>query len=89
VRAVKQLDEGIDDTFLSSVREEVSFALIDFRTNWMEKSRASGMKTLQSIRRYGQYHRPIALPIVFWLNTGSYISPGSLRRPSDDLGSKF
>jgi hypothetical protein len=29
VRGVKQLDNGIDDTFVSSVREEVSFALID------------------------------------------------------------
>ena len=27
----RQLDEGIDDTFVSSVRDEVSFALIDFR----------------------------------------------------------
>jgi hypothetical protein len=25
------LDEGIDNTFVSSVREEVSFALIDFQ----------------------------------------------------------
>jgi hypothetical protein len=31
VRGVKQLDNGIDDTFVSSVREEVSFALIDFQ----------------------------------------------------------
>ena len=31
VKGVKQLDNGIDDTFVSSVREEVSFALIDFR----------------------------------------------------------
>jgi len=38
VRAVKQLDDGIDDTFVSSVREEVSFPLIDFTTSWMEKS---------------------------------------------------
>jgi hypothetical protein len=29
MRGVKQLDEGIGDTFVSSVREEVSFALID------------------------------------------------------------
>src|SRR5208282_6355788 len=27
-----------------------------------------GMKPLRSIRKYGQYHRPIALPILFWLN---------------------
>jgi hypothetical protein len=31
VRGVKQLDNGIDDTFVSSVREEVSFVLIDFQ----------------------------------------------------------
>ena len=55
----------------------------------MEKSRASGMQILQSVRKHGQYHRPIARPIVFWLNGSSYMSPGSLRRPSDDLGSKF
>ena len=31
VRGVKQLDHGIDDTFVSSRRKEVSFALIDFQ----------------------------------------------------------
>jgi len=31
LRGVKQLDDGIDDTFVSGVREEVSFALIDFQ----------------------------------------------------------
>ena len=31
VKGGKQLDNGIDDTFVSSVREEVSFALIDFQ----------------------------------------------------------
>jgi hypothetical protein len=30
VRGIKQLDHRIDDTFILSVREEVSFALIDF-----------------------------------------------------------
>jgi hypothetical protein len=46
---VKQLDNGIDDTFVSSVREEVSFALIDFQDQLDgEKPYASGMKTLQS-----------------------------------------
>jgi hypothetical protein len=39
VRGVKQLDYSIDDTFVSSVLEEVSFALIDFQASWMEKSR--------------------------------------------------
>src|ERR1700722_14282032 len=27
------------------------------------------MNTLQSIRKYGRYHRPIARPIFFWLNS--------------------
>ena len=39
MRGVKQLDHGIGDTFVSSVLEEVSFALIDFQASWMEKSR--------------------------------------------------
>jgi hypothetical protein len=26
------------------------------------------MSTRQSIRKYGQYHRPIARPVLFWLN---------------------
>jgi hypothetical protein len=55
----------------------------------MEKSRLpQAMKTLQSMRKYGQYHRPIARPILFWLNGHSYMSP-SLCHPSDDFGSKF
>jgi len=33
---------------------------------------ASGVKPLQSIRKYGQYHRPIARPILFWLNGDSF-----------------
>jgi hypothetical protein len=50
VREVKQLDDGIGDTFVSSVLENVSFAWIDFQASWMEKSRnASGMNTRQSI----------------------------------------
>jgi hypothetical protein len=39
MRGVKQLDYGIGDTFVSSVLESVSFALIDFQASWMEKSR--------------------------------------------------
>jgi hypothetical protein len=39
VRGVKQLDQSIDDTFVSDAREEVFFALIDFETVWMERSR--------------------------------------------------
>jgi hypothetical protein len=37
----------------------------------------------------GQYHRPIAWPIWFWLNGESFMPPGGLCHPSDDLGSKF
>jgi hypothetical protein len=44
---------------------------------------------LQLIRKYGQYHRPIARPIFFWLNGGSFMSPGGLCHPSDDFESKF
>jgi hypothetical protein len=39
MRVVKQLDHGIGDTFVSSVLEGVSFALIDFQASRMEKSR--------------------------------------------------
>ena len=31
-------------------------------------SGTSVVKTLQSIRKYGQYHRPIARPILLWPN---------------------
>ena len=44
----------------------------------MLKPHASGMKTLQSIRKYGQYHRPIARPILFRLNGDSFMPPGGL-----------
>ena len=84
------MDNGIDDTFVSSVREEVSFASIDFQ-DWLdrEKPRAAGMKILQWIRKYGQYHRPIARPILFWLNGDSFMSPGGLSHPSEYFGSKL
>src|SRR5208282_3347811 len=32
------------------------------------------MKTLQSIRKYGQYYRPIAPRTLFWPNSGSNMS---------------
>jgi hypothetical protein len=41
-----------------------------------------GTQALQSIRKYGQYHRPIARPILFWLNGASGLSPAGLRQPS-------
>jgi len=31
---------------------------------------------LQSTPKYGQYHRPIARPILFWLDGDSFMSPG-------------
>ncbi len=37
---------------------------------------ASGMKALTSIRKYGRYQRPIARPILFWLNGDRFMSPG-------------
>jgi hypothetical protein len=40
----------------------------------MEKPYALGVKTLQSIRKYWQYHRPIARLILFWLNDDSFMS---------------
>jgi hypothetical protein len=81
------LDYGIGDTFVSSVLEEVSFALIDFQASRMvEKPYASGMNTRQSIRKYGQYHRPIARSILFWLNGDSLRLADGLYRLSDDFG---
>jgi len=89
VRGGKQLDKGIDDTFVSSVRQEFSSPRLIFRTSWMGKAVRLGLKALRSIRKYGQYHRPIARPILFWLNGGSFMLPGGLCRPSDDFGSEF
>jgi hypothetical protein len=41
----KQLDKGIDDTFVSIVRVEVSFSLIDFHYRLDgEKQYVTGMK---------------------------------------------
>jgi hypothetical protein len=69
MKGVKQLDDGIDDTLVSSVREGISFTLINFQDQLdEEKPYASGMETLQSIRKYRRYHRPIARIIIFWLN---------------------
>jgi len=83
------LDDGIDDTLVSSVEEEVSFALIDFQYQQHAESRMPQIKTLKSIRKYRQYHRPIARPSLFWLNGGSLMSPGGLCHPSDYCGSKL
>jgi hypothetical protein len=46
-----------------------------------------GTKTLQSIRKYGQYHCPIARPILFWLNGDTCMSSADLCHPSEDFGS--
>jgi hypothetical protein len=64
--------------------------LIDFQ-DWLdgEEPHVSGIKTLQSIREYGQYHRPIARPGLFWLNGDSSMPPGGLCHLSDDFGSNF
>jgi enoyl-CoA hydratase/carnithine racemase len=50
-----------------------------------EKSNTSGIDTLQSIRKYGQYHRPIARPILLWLNGSSTISPRGSCQRSDNF----
>jgi len=39
------LDYGIGDTFVSSVLEQASFALIDFQASSMEKSRMPQART--------------------------------------------
>ncbi len=63
--------------FVSSVQEEVSFALIDFRistfrTNWIEKSGVpQPMNITESIRKCRRHHRPMARPRLFWLNRDS------------------
>ena len=50
----------------------------------MKKSRYLRQKTLQSIRKYGQYHRPIARPILFWLNGDSRISSRGISKIGSD-----
>jgi hypothetical protein len=86
---VKQLDNGIDDTFASSLRDEVSVTLIEFKDSLDgEKPRASGMMARRSIRKDERYHRPIAGPILFWLNSDSLKPPGGMCQPSDDFRSK-
>jgi hypothetical protein len=56
----------------------------------MEKSRMpQASRHCSRYEKYGQYHRPIARPILFWLNGDSFMPPGGLCHPSDDFGSKF
>ena len=77
VRGVRQLDHGIDHSFIGFLRLSV------FRASRMEKSRISrGVEALQSIRKYGRYHRLIARPILFRLNGGGYMSPRDVCPPS-------
>jgi hypothetical protein len=90
VRGAKQLDNGIDDTFVSSVREAVSFRFdrLSGLAGWRQAVCLRHEDT-QSIRKYGQYHRPIARPILFWLNGDSFTLAGGLCDPSEDFESKF
>ena len=46
------------------------------------------MKALRSIRKGGRYHRPIARPILFWLNDQGGKSHGNYERlpPDVELG---
>jgi hypothetical protein len=37
----------------------------------------------------GQYHRPIARPILFWLNGDSFFAAGWFVSPQRRFGSKF
>jgi len=39
--------------------------------------------------QYGQYHGPIARPVLFWLNDDSLCRRVGLCHSSDDFGSKF
>jgi len=41
------------------------------------------MKSLQPAGKYGQYHRPIARAILFWLNSGKLTLPPGLRHARD------
>jgi hypothetical protein len=83
VKGVKESDDGIEGTVVSSVWEEVPFAWIGFQDLQNGgKSYVLEMKTLQSIRKYGQYYRPIARPLLFWLNGDSFMSPVGLYHAS-------
>jgi len=74
------LDEGIGDTFVSSVGGNF------FQIH--RPSALAGIETIclrhenaQPIRKYCRHLRPIASPIFFWLNNDSFSS----RMPSDVL----
>jgi hypothetical protein len=54
----------------------------------MEESRMP-QAALQSIRKHERYHRPIARPILFWLNGDRFVRAGGECHPSDDFGSKL
>src|ERR1700719_230897 len=58
--------------------------LIDFQC-WLrvEKPCASDVKVVQSIRKYGRYHRPIAPPILCWPNRRRGESHGNCKRTDE------
>jgi hypothetical protein len=49
VKGVRQSDGGIDDTFVSSMREDVSFAPIDFQ-DWLNSRYESMGDTIVQLR---------------------------------------
>jgi hypothetical protein len=55
----------------------------------MEKAVRLGHEDTAVDTKYGQYQRPIARRILFWLNGDTCTSPDGLRHPSDRSGSKL
>jgi pimeloyl-ACP methyl ester carboxylesterase len=71
VKAAEQLDQGIDDTLVSSSRAAL-LALVDFSAIVnREGLAASGISRVRSIRTYCRYHRPIAWQTLLWPNRDS------------------